>query len=36
MTDANPYKGYKGRALEVLQHFQAPVWSDLKITTTKG
>jgi glutamyl-tRNA(Gln) amidotransferase subunit D len=36
MTDATPYKGYRGRALEVLQHFQAPVWSDLKITTTKG
>jgi len=36
MTDANLYKGYRGRALEVLQHFQAAVWSDLKITTTRG
>jgi len=36
MSDAALYKGYKGRALEVLQHFQAPVWSDLTIKTSKG
>jgi len=33
---AGLYKGYKGRALEVLQHFRAAVWSDVKITTGKG
>jgi len=36
MTDPSLYKGYRGRALEVLSHFQAAVWSDVKITTTKG
>jgi len=36
MSDAALYKGYKGRALEVLQHFQAQVWSDLTIKTAKG
>jgi glutamyl-tRNA(Gln) amidotransferase subunit D len=36
MTDDNPYKGYKGDALEVLMNFQAPVWSDVIVTTTKG
>lgn len=36
MTEANLYKGYKGRALEVLKHFRAAVWSEVKITTTKG
>jgi glutamyl-tRNA(Gln) amidotransferase subunit D len=36
MSDASLYKGYKGRALEVLQHFNAQVWSDLTIKTTKG
>ena len=36
MSDAALYKGYKGRALEVLQHFQAQVWSDLTIKTSKG
>ena len=36
MTESNLYKGYKGRALEVLKHFRAEVWSEVKITTTKG
>ncbi|MCJ7565853.1 MAG: Glu-tRNA(Gln) amidotransferase subunit GatD [Candidatus Aminicenantes bacterium] len=36
MTETNLYKGYKGRALEVLKHFRAEVWSEVKITTTKG
>jgi glutamyl-tRNA(Gln) amidotransferase subunit D len=36
VTEANVYKGYKGRALEVLKHFRAEVWSEVKITTTKG
>ena len=33
MNDANLYKGYKGQALEVLQHFQAAVWSDITFVT---
>jgi len=36
VTESNLYKGYKGRALEVLKHFRAEVWSEVKITTTKG
>jgi len=36
VTEAKLYKGYKGRALEVLKHFRAEVWSEVKITTTKG
>jgi len=36
MSEPNLYKGYRGRALEVLQHFLAPVWSDVKIATDKG
>jgi glutamyl-tRNA(Gln) amidotransferase subunit D len=36
VTEANLYKGYKGRALEVLKHFRAEIWSEVKITTTKG
>jgi len=36
MTDTSLYKGYRGKALEVLQHFQAQVWCEAKFTTTKG
>ena len=38
MNDLNKdeYKGYRGRALEVLRSFQAPVWSDVKIVTADG
>ena len=36
MNDAGLYKGYKGRALEVLQSFQAQVWSDVVIKTDRG
>jgi len=36
MSDAGLYKGYKGRALEVLQSFQAQVWSDVTIKTDRG
>jgi glutamyl-tRNA(Gln) amidotransferase subunit D len=36
MSDPALYKGYKGRALEVLQRFQAPVWSDVTIKTERG
>ena len=30
------FKGYKGRALEVLKHFQARVWGDNTVQTTRG
>ena len=30
------FKGYKGRALEVLKHFQARVWGDTTVDTTRG
>ncbi len=30
------FKGYKGRALEVLKHFQARVWGDTEVETTRG
>jgi len=36
MDDANNYKGYRGRALDVLKRFGALVWSDVKITTARG
>jgi glutamyl-tRNA(Gln) amidotransferase subunit D len=36
MMDENLYKGYKGRALDVLKSFNAQVWSDVRITTTGG
>jgi glutamyl-tRNA(Gln) amidotransferase subunit D len=36
MNDADPYKGYKGRVLEVLQHLQAQVWSDVTLITPTG
>jgi len=36
MSDANLYKGYKGRALEVLKSFEASVWSDVKFVTGQG
>ena len=36
MTDGDLYKGYKGRALEVLKSFRAQVWSDARITTSQG
>jgi glutamyl-tRNA(Gln) amidotransferase subunit D len=35
-VDENLYKGYKGRALEVLKSFNAQVWSDVRITTDRG
>ena len=35
MADDN-YKGYRGKALSVLKNFDALVWSDVEITTTKG
>lgn len=34
--DANKYKGYRGKSMEVLAHFNSPVWSDVEIQTTKG
>ena len=36
MTDGDLYKGYKGRALEILKGFRAQIWSDARITTSKG
>jgi glutamyl-tRNA(Gln) amidotransferase subunit D len=36
MSEANLFKGYKGRTLDVLKNFQAQVWSDAKISTAKG
>ncbi|HPS40313.1 MAG TPA: Glu-tRNA(Gln) amidotransferase GatDE subunit D, partial [Candidatus Cloacimonadota bacterium] len=30
------FKGYKGRALEVLKHYQARVWGDTTVETTRG
>ena len=30
------YKGYKGRALETLQRFDAKVWSETSVLTTRG
>lgn len=36
MSDADLYKGYRGKALEVLQHFQALVWCDVTFHTESG
>ena len=36
IMDENPYKGYKGRALDVLKSFKAQVWSDVRIKTDRG
>jgi len=33
---AEDFKGYKGRALEVLKSYQAQVWGDTEIKTTRG
>lgn len=33
MSDADTYKGYKGKALEALKKFGVRVWSDAEITT---
>jgi len=30
------FKGYKGKALEILKQFQVRVWSDALIKTTRG
>jgi len=30
------FKGYRGKALSVLQKFNAPVWSDVELITSKG
>jgi len=30
------FKGYRGEALAALQKFQAPIWSDVTITTARG
>lgn len=33
---AEDFKGYKGRALEILKSYQAQVWGDSEIKTTRG
>ena len=33
---SNRFKGYKGQALGVLKHFKVPVWSEAKLSTTRG
>lgn len=33
---AEDYKGYRGKALSTLKNFDAQVWSDVEIETTKG
>ncbi len=36
MTENTTYKGYKGLTLSVLKSFNAPVWSEVELVTTKG
>jgi glutamyl-tRNA(Gln) amidotransferase subunit D len=36
MLNNDDYKGYKGQALETLQKFNAPIWSDVEISTADG
>lgn len=30
------YRGYRGEALSILQHYDAQVWSDVEVSTDKG
>ena len=36
MSKSDDYKGYKGKALKLLQSYEAKVWSDVEIETTTG
>lgn len=36
MPDNEKYKGYKGSALSTLKNFDARVWSDVEVETTRG
>jgi glutamyl-tRNA(Gln) amidotransferase subunit D len=36
MTGSDAYKGYKGTALEVLERFKTPVWSDATFVMDSG
>jgi glutamyl-tRNA(Gln) amidotransferase subunit D len=36
MTGADPHKGYRGRALDALRQFDARVWAEVDVTTTRG
>ena len=36
MSDNNEYKGYHGKALQLLKQYEAFVWSDVKIITKEG
>jgi glutamyl-tRNA(Gln) amidotransferase subunit D len=36
MSTPDAYKGYRGKALDTLKNFNAQVWNDVEITTSKG
>lgn len=36
MSNSDDYKGYRGKSLEVLQNFNAMVWSEVALETTDG
>ncbi len=36
MSNSEDYKGYRGRSLEVLQNFNAMVWSEVYLETSDG
>ena len=36
MSKSDDYKGYKGKALKLLQSYESKVWSDVEIETTTG
>ncbi len=36
MHDKTKYKGYRGKALDLLQQFKSEVWSDVRIDTDSG
>lgn len=36
MSDNSTYKGYRGEALATLRNFNAPIWSDVEVETSKG
>jgi len=36
MTTGDAHKGYRGEALDALKNFDAQVWNDVEITTSRG
>jgi hypothetical protein len=36
MINNEDYKGYRGTALNTLQKFKTPIWSDVEIITDDG